>query len=116
DELKIAIQVTDGRIDLRKPNLHLCEAGYAERRPRQVAARLERRLTLLNSRSVVRPIGVEIEEAAFGFSARLRLARPNHRVVLITLVQRVVRAFDEGPCPFDQPGREQPGEGTENNL
>jgi hypothetical protein len=37
-------------------------------------------------------------------------------MVLITLVQRVVRAFDKSPCPFDQPGREQPGEGTENNL
>ena len=37
-------------------------------------------------------------------------------MVLITLVQRIVRAFDKGPCPFDQPGREQPGERTEKDL
>ena len=37
-------------------------------------------------------------------------------MVLITLVQRVVRAFDEGSGPFDQPGCEQPGEGTEKDL
>lgn len=37
-------------------------------------------------------------------------------MVLITLVQRVVRAFDKGPGPFDQPGREQSGERTEEDL
>ena len=48
--------------------------------------------------------------------AALRLAWPEHGMVLITLVQRVVRAFDKGPGPLDQPGREQSGERTEKDL
>jgi hypothetical protein len=35
------------------------------------------------------------------FPVGLGLARAHYRMVLVTLVQRVVRAFDEGLCPFD---------------
>ena len=46
----------------------------------------------------------------------LLLARVEHGVVFVTLVERVIRAFDKDFGPLDQGSREEPGKSADQDL